>query len=72
MACHAQLQGVLNPGIKPVSPMSAALAGGFFTTVTSVTFLAFLSSFTVCFVGTSFPTPDVRPSVGLVLIASVR
>ena len=33
MGCHALLQGDLpGPGIEPISLMSPALAGGFFTT----------------------------------------
>ena len=32
VGCHALLQGDLpEPGMEPVSPMSPALAGGFFT-----------------------------------------
>ena len=62
---------LLNQGIKLVSLMSPALAGRFFTTITCIIFLIFLSSFTICVVGTSFPIPDILPGVGLVLIASV-
>ena len=36
MGCHFLLHGVLpDPGIEPVSFMSPALAGGFFTTSTT-------------------------------------
>ena len=31
VGCHSLLQEVPNPGIKPVSPVSPALAGRFFT-----------------------------------------
>ena len=56
---------LLNQGVKPVSLMSPALAGRFFTTITSIIFLIFLSSFTICVVGISFPVPDIPLVWGL-------
>ena len=36
VGCHALLQGdLIDPGIEPISLMSRALAGGFFTTSTT-------------------------------------
>ena len=35
MGCHTLLQGLPDPGIEPVSLMSPALTGGFFTTSTT-------------------------------------